>query len=126
MDAVARYISGYPDKIRWMLHLLHETISLYPGIFTKMRYKIPFYYRKSWICYLNVLKAGGIELAFSRANKLVNGYYLLDFKERKPVAGITFHQPKDIDLVLVRMIILEAIELYEDKPYASKRNKISD
>ncbi len=44
-----------------MLHL-HELLTSYPEVSGKIRYKIPFYYRKSWICYLNPTKYGSVEL----------------------------------------------------------------
>lgn len=123
MDAVTEYIYDKTGNEREILSYLHDSIRSLPGIEVKIRFQIPFYYRKSWICYLNVLKKGGVELAFIRANELISVHHLLDFNNRKQVAGITFHKSKDIDMELVNLILLEAIDLDESKRYASKKTK---
>lgn len=123
MDACLAYIyecEGNQQAI--MLHL-HELLMTYPELSGKIRYKIPFYYRKSWICYLNPLKDGGVELAFTRANELSNEQGLLDFKDRKQVASITFAKVGDIQEEVLHEIFQEAFLLDEEVKYASKRQK---
>lgn len=123
MDACLDYIYQLEgDQQEMMLHL-HELLTSYPEVHGKIRYKIPFYYRKSWICYLNPLKDGGVELAFTRANELSNEQGLLDFKERKQVAGITFTKVGDIQDDVLHEIFQEALLLDEEVNYASKRRR---
>jgi hypothetical protein len=38
----------------------------------KIRFGIPFYFGRSWICYLNPIKNHKVELAFVRGNELSN------------------------------------------------------
>lgn len=121
MDACLDYIyEREGDQQAIMLHL-HELLTSYPDVSGKMRYKIPFYYRKSWICYLNPTKDGSVELAFTRANELSNEQGLLDFKDRKQVAGITYAKAADIQDDVLHEILQEALLLDEEVKYASKR-----
>lgn len=120
MNTCLDYIYGLEgDQQEIMLHL-HELLASYPEVSGKIRYKIPFYFRKSWICYLNPTK-DGVELAFTRANELSNEQGLLDFKDRKQVAGISFTKVSDIKEDAIHEIFQEALLLDEEVKYASKR-----
>lgn len=122
MDACLDYIYQLEgDQQEIMLHL-HEILTSYPGVSGKIRYKIPFYYRKSWICYLNPAK-NGVELVFTRASELSNEQGVLDFKDRKQVAGITFAVAGDINENILHEIFQEALLLDEEVNYASKRRR---
>ncbi len=94
--------------------VLHELITDFPGVTPKMRYKIPFYDRKRWLCYFNPLKDGGIEWGVCQACFLSNEQGLLDFKKRTQVASATFYHPDDIprDTVLE---ILQEMMLVDDE-----------
>lgn len=102
---------------------LHDLLMANVGITNKIRFKVPFYYNRSWICYLNPNKKGGVELCFLRGNELSNVQGLLDAKGRKQVTGITFQEEKEMPLKEIHEIIQEAILLDETIPYASKRKK---
>jgi hypothetical protein len=123
MLSISDYILGLDGNQKKTMQFLHQFILSFPGMEDKMRYKIPFYYRNTWICYLNPLKNDEIELAFTRANELRNVNHLLRFNDRKQVAGMVIKHPKDIDEETLRVIINEAILLDEEVPYASKRRK---
>ena len=83
MDAVQDFILGYPGNEQKIMQYLNHLVMSFPGITGKISYRIPFYYRKSWICYLNLTKNGGVEFAFPRGNELSNEQGLLDSKGRK-------------------------------------------
>lgn len=123
MEAILSYIYEKEGPQQQVLQYLHEQISAYPEITGKIRYKIPFYYRKSWICYLNPTKDGGVELAFPRGNELSNEQGLLTANGRKQVRGVTFYSTKDIPEETIHEILAEALLLDEEVPYASKRKK---
>lgn len=105
-----------------MLHL-HGLISTCPEVVGKIRYNIPFYFRKSWVCYLNPLKNGGVELAFPRGNELSNEQGILMANERKQVRGIVFKKAEDIPDETILEILAEAMMLDEEVKYDSKRIK---
>lgn len=123
MDAVQSFILEKEGAQKAMLQYFHRLMLEQPGVEAKIRYQIPFYYRKSWVCYLNPVKKGGVELAFLRANELSNEQGLLDFRGRKQVGGIIFYRTNEIPEDAVMEIIQEALLLDEKVAYASKRSK---
>ncbi len=91
----------------------------------KERYRLPFYYGRSWICYLNPLKTGGFELAFTRGNELRDFSGLLNFRGRKQIAGMVIRKPGDIPGQDLHILFAEAYELDRKVPYThpGKRGK---
>jgi len=122
MDEVADYITSYEnEQAREVMKFLDHMIMGFPNMVSKLRYKVPFYYRKSWICYLSPQKNGAVELAFTRGNELSNEQGLLDFKGRKQVSSISLTSVADIPTTAIHEILNEAILLDNTVPYASKR-----
>jgi hypothetical protein len=107
-----------------MMHL-NELLENEFQLSRKMRFKLPFYFKNSWICYLNPLKNGALELAFTRANELPKDLDMLDFKDRKQVGSFTFFELSDELMMQIRIIMSEATLLDQEKEYASKRPKKS-
>jgi len=106
-----------------IFQFLHDILITYPMIETKIRYKVPFYFCKSWVCYINPIKGNGVELAFLRANEFSYTIPFLDFKDRKQVAGITYHTLSDINEEVLHQVLEEALMIDDLIPYASKRKK---
>ncbi|MEL6627574.1 MAG: hypothetical protein AAFQ83_09230 [Bacteroidota bacterium] len=79
----------------------------------KLRYKVPFFYRHSWICYLNPIKPHGIEWVFIHGKQLTNTHGLLDHKDRKQVSGITMTAWDNNQTDLYLEILHEALILDE-------------
>lgn len=123
MNPVEDFIYGKEGNQRAILVFLHEILSTHFDLTNKIRYKIPFYYNRSWICYLNPIKGDKIELAFLRGNELSNEQGLLDNKGRKQVYGIEFEKVSDIKEEVLYEILQEAVLLDESVPYASKNIK---
>lgn len=124
MTEIEDFILNHSGAQRTILEHMHHLISGYPNVVGKIRYKIPFYYKKSWICYLNPTKAGGIELAFPRGNELADEAGLLEAKGRKQVRSITYNALSEIDDHAVNAILQEAFLLDDHVAYASKRTRI--
>ena len=123
MPTVENYIYQLDGNQRKITLYFHDLFTRELNLMDKIRYKIPFYYAKSWICYLNPIKNDAIELVFIRGNELSNVQGLLDSKGRKQVAGITFQTIEERPENAIREIIHEAILLDEMNPYASKNKK---
>ena len=123
MAEVENFIYEQTEKQQAVLLSLHNTLSSTFNLVAKMRYRIPFYYKKSWICYLSPTKKETVELAFTRGNELSNNQNLLDSKGRKQVFSVEFENVADIPWEVVHEIIQEALLLDETIPYASKRKK---
>ena len=123
MTEVEDFIYNYDGSQREIMLYIHKLLSDELNLTDKIRFKIPFYYRKSWICYLNPSKNNSIEFAFVRGNELSNSQGLLDSKGRKQVWSIELTKLSEIPIKELTEIIQEAILLDETIPYASKRKK---
>jgi len=121
MNLVESFILDQPEPQQSIMQYLHELLLSHPEMNCKIRYKIPFYDRKSWICYLNPTKDEGVELAFTRANELSNEQGLLQFRGRKQVAGIIFHTLEEIPEETLLEVIQEALLLDEEVKYNVKK-----
>lgn len=124
MDACLNYIyerEGNQQEV--MLHL-HELITSYPEVTSKIRYSVPFYYYNSWICYLNPVKGDRVELVFIRGKELSNEQGLLDARDRKQVSGVIFSKVSDIPQEMLHEVLQEVFLLEEEKKYISKRKKV--
>jgi hypothetical protein len=119
MNEVEEYIYGYEGDTLEVMKYLHDLMMDQPGISCKISFKIPFYYRKSWICYIYPQKKGGIEFVFTRGHELSNEQGILDPRGRKEVAGILLKSLEDIPQESLFEVIQEAILLDESVPYKS-------
>ena len=123
MTEVEDYIYNFDDSQRETMLFLHKLLSVELSLTDKLRFKIPFYYRKSWICYLNPGKNNSIEFAFVRGNELSNSQQLLNSKGRKQIWSIELTKLSKVPIRELTEIIQEALLLDETVPYASKRKK---
>src|SRR5210317_2137212 len=121
MDNVTEFIYKHEGVQRELMINLHSFMMNLPEIRCKISYHLPFYYRQSWICYLNPLKDGRVEFAFTWGNELSNESGLLESKGRKQVYSVTISSIKDVGSEELNQVIQEAILLDEMVPYASKR-----
>lgn len=120
MNACLDYIYQREGNQQEIMLFLHDLITSYPLVVGKIRYKIPVYYRKRWICYLNPVKNDQVELAFTRANELSNEQGLLNFRDRKLVAGVIFAKIEDIPTEVLQEIFQEAL-LLDDEGKVNKQ-----
>jgi len=125
MEGIQDFIYELENNQRDIMQYLHDLMLTFPDLTGKIRYKVPFYYRKSWMYYMNPQKEDTVELCFLRGNELSNVQDLLDFKDRKQVGGITFASVQDIKTIEEPLFeLLQEVFLLDDTvPYASKRKK---
>lgn len=121
MTEAENFIYQFEGNQREVMFYFHNLLVTELNLTEKIRFKIPFYYGKSWICYLNPNKDNKIEFAFVRGIELSNYQGILDSKGRKQVYSIEFEKVSEIPMQQINEIIQEAILLDEIKPYASKR-----
>lgn len=119
MNEVEKFIYGFEGDTLEVMKYLHDLMMDQPGIYCKLSFKIPFYYRNSWICYIYPQKKGGIEFVFTRGDELSNEQGILDARGRKQVAGIRLKTMDDIPQESLFEVIQEAIILDESVPYKS-------
>ncbi len=124
MTPVDNFILEKEGDQQAILQFLHDLMMSTPEVTSKIRYRIPFYYRKSWFCYLNPTKKPvGVEMVFIRGIELSNEQGLLDAKGRKQVAGVTFTKVDDIRVEPLLEIIQEALYLDDTVPYQHPKNR---
>lgn len=121
MTEVEEFIYQFEGNQREVMLHFHNLLTRELNLTEKIRYKIPFYYGRSWICYLNPIKTSKIEFAFVRGNELSNDQRILDSKGRQQVCSIEFEVASEIPVQQINEIIQEAILLDEIKPYETKR-----
>ena len=121
MSSVEACISEQNEPQKQIMTILHDLIMRNDRMSTKIRFRIPFYYQKSWVCYLNPTKSKGVELCFTRANELSNDNGHLDFKDRKQVAGITYHNIEDIEESIIYEVLNEALILDDHVKYSNRK-----
>ncbi|MGB6036419.1 MAG: hypothetical protein WBG42_09120 [Cryomorphaceae bacterium] len=119
---ISDYLYKLTSEQAGIVQCLHDLIMETPAIEVKRRWNLPFYYRKSWICYFNILKNGNVEWAFTRGNELSNEDLWLEARGRKQIYSVNFASVEDIDMQLARVTFQEALLLDEHVPYSVKKN----
>ena len=123
MSMLMTHIESLANQQREITSFLHSWLTMEHNLEAKYRFKIPFYYQNTWICYLNPIKNDGIEFNFVRARELSLHEDVLDFKGRKMVAGISLYDVKKIPLDKLGLVLEEALILDETTPYTFKKRK---
>jgi len=96
-----------------IIEFMHNIFLSYPEVGHKMRYRIPFYDHKTWVCYLNPVKPDKVELCFLKGKELSNAQGLLDDRGRKMISGIILSDLKSIPIEEIHVLFAEAIMLGE-------------
>lgn len=122
MNPVEDFIFQQDEAVKELLLYLHDLI-ISKNLQPKISFRIPMYYGKSWVCYLNPLKNGGVEFAMCRGNELANASGLLQNYGRKQVMGIRYQTLSDVNEAALLEILEEGIVLDQTIKYASKRKK---
>ncbi|MEM8565906.1 MAG: DUF1801 domain-containing protein [Bacteroidota bacterium] len=125
MTDVDGFIERYDGEQRKILSHLHSILANELELLPKIRFKVPFYYRRSWICYLNPTKRHSIEFCFLRGNELSNEQGLLKSNGRKQVYGLEIDELSGLPEAQLREVIHEALILDDSVPYSVKRKKDS-
>lgn len=123
---IKEYIYSLTAKQAAIVQCLHDLIIENPSIDLKQRWILPFYYRKSWICYFNILKNGNVEWRFTRGNELRNASQCLDASGRKQIYRVNFESVNDIDLLMAKVHLQEAILLDEHVSYSVIKTHLPD
>ncbi len=120
---VEDYIYQLEGQQKKIMQFLHEILTNEYGLESKIRFRIPFYYGNTWICYLNTRKHDRVDFAIVRGREISNGNGLLESRDRKMVLSAEFSSVKEIPIDLLREVLEEAIFLDETKPYTFKKTK---
>ncbi len=121
MVEVEDFIYQHEGELQALLLHLHEWLTLELGLSPKMRYRIPFYYGNSWICYLNPSKQGTVHFALIRGNELSNANGLLESKGRKQISSVELTSLDSLPHDGLEEVMQEAVLLDETVAYRLKR-----
>lgn len=113
MNPVEEFIDQQTGAQREIMIYLHELLLSIPDIHCRLRYRIPFYDFKKWICYLNPLKSGGVELVFLQGKVIEDPSGLLQDRGRKMVRGAIFKQLNELPEEQILDWLAQAIALQE-------------
>ena len=123
MNPVESYIYHLEGEEREIASYLHDLLTQRYGMSYKLRYRVPFYDLKKWLCYINPQKkrkalnqqdiGGGIELCFLHGRWMEDPQGALDAKDRVQISGITYLSLEEIDEDVLIVLIEEAIEIDE-------------
>jgi uncharacterized protein YdhG (YjbR/CyaY superfamily) len=125
MTDVQDYIASQRPSHKEMMSVLRRwALDLGPHAQEKMSYNVPFFYFYGPLCYLNPV-AEGVDLSFTKGNKLSNEQQLLENKKRKTVASIRFHSLAEVEEreEQIRQILNEAAILNQYLFQVKKRKK---
>lgn len=111
MSTIGDFILGIDGQQKAIVSYLHQRLVEYHGLKQDIKYEIPMYRNRKWVCYMNPIKKNGIELAFVKGYLLSNEQKLLDQKKRKYVAGIDIYHISEIRERAIDEIIQEALIL---------------
>jgi hypothetical protein len=117
MTEVENYIHQFEGQQHKVLLYLHRLLTNEFNLTEKITFKIPFYYSRTWICFLNATTNNKVELAFTKGNELSNEQGILESKGRKQVYGLEFEKVADIPVPLIHEILHKAILLDQKKSY---------
>ncbi|MEQ8579133.1 MAG: DUF1801 domain-containing protein [Balneola sp.] len=122
MNKVEDYIYSFEGDQLEVLLYFHDLLTSFQTVTSKIRFKIPFYYQNTWVCYLNPVKPNKIAICFLRGYEMSNEQDILESKGRKQVLSAEFASVDEIPKKLMSEIINEALFLDETVPYKPKRN----
>ena len=121
MTEVENLIYGFEGQQRKIMLHFHNLLTNDYHLTSKITFKSPCYYRKSWICYLKATKRNTVALTFFRGKELSNDQGLLKSNGRKQLLSIDIDKMESIPDIALKEIIHEALLLDKTTPYESKR-----
>lgn len=111
MNPVESFIDNLEAEEREISLYLHEILTEQLQLSCKLRYGIPFYDQYRWLCYINPLKKGGIELCFIHGRWMDDLHDVLQAADRKQIKGITIKKLDDIDEHILLDVLDDAIAI---------------
>jgi hypothetical protein len=106
-------VEFWKPKQQELFYYLDYILIEHYGLTPKKRYHLPFYDHIKWICYINPLNSGGVEICFTRGCDLSDKQGLLQARGRKQISGIVLKDLHSIPFDSIQEIIQEAIQLDE-------------
>lgn len=91
MQNVEEYLHLQPQEFQKSLWELHLYLTEQCGLEPKIKFNIPFYYGRTWVCYINVhVKSQSFEFCFLNGIEMSTQWERLEMRGRQMVAGVVF------------------------------------
>lgn len=125
MKTYIDYINIAPlsENQKSIVDYIYNELLTYPGVECKIKFKLPFFYKNTWIAYLNPIKKDGIEFCIVRAKEIPTIEAFVNYKKRTMVAGISFYSANEINLNILHFIFQEAYQLDSTTSYTFKKKR---
>ncbi len=104
------YIFDLEEPYKRIVSQVHQLLLTFPNIRCKIRYGIPFYDYRIWLCYLNLRKDGSVDLTFLQGKKLDDPAGMLEDRGRKMVSTLVIRDLSDETMEKVVTMMAIAME----------------
>jgi len=121
MNPVESYIFEQNENERSILTFFHDLFINTYSLTGAIKWKVPTYFGKTWVFYLNPDKKGGIHLCFMRGRELSNESGILESKGRKMVLSYHIKNIEEIPYRALIESIEEAVRLDKTVPFKVKK-----
>lgn len=105
------YLFKLEGTQRQIVESLSNVLLSFPNTSCKIRWGIPFFDYKKWVCYINPTKDGNVDLTFLQANKFDDPTGLLEARGRKMVKTLVASDDSDETLATVVVLMEAALEV---------------
>ena len=111
VNEVEEYLLRLEERERDIMIFLHDLFTDRYQLDPKIKYGIPFYFGNKWVCYLNPLKTGGVDLTFLRGVKMQGFDDVLEQRGRKMVKSLPIFDLESLDIKLIEELLSMALEI---------------
>ena len=111
MNEVEDYLLRLKGDERDTMIFLHEFFLERYQLTPKIKYGIPFYFGKKWVCYLNPIKSGGVDLTFLRGFKMHGFDHVLEQRGRKMVKSLPITNLNSLEVNLLEDLMAHALQI---------------
>ncbi len=118
---IYEFLDFLPDEERILVDILRQLVhDAIPQITEKLSYNVPYFSRYGTICFIwpasvpwGKVVMKGVSLGFTHGNLLDNSSGYLEQGGRKQVYTHTFFTPAEVETDMIKMFLLEAVEVDE-------------
>lgn len=106
--SVDLYILDQQENLKIIYSILNDIILEHDTeIKSSINYGLPFYKIKNnkSVCYLTTHKKNSVDITFWNSVNILSEFPQLDIRDRKRMASLSYKNPEDIDIELVKTIL---------------------
>lgn len=109
------YILSKDEETKQLIFLLRDIIlSTSTEITERLSFNCPFYHYNGMLCYISIEKKV-VYVGFCRGVLLKEKYPVLEIKNRKLIASISYKSMDEVDVDIIQNILIDSMQLNKDK-----------